>query len=179
MSPLRMFRATAVILGCLGLILPTPALQAAQPVAAATPRQAEPVDDVALDTGGLLTGQVVDRQGVPLAEVTIAVHQLDQELARGSTDATGHFRVCGLQSGVYQVRVGRDARLLRAWTAHTAPPGARTAVLIVTDTNLIRAQMPAKDFFCSDCLLITGLIAAAIAIPIAVHNSKSSEPSSP
>ncbi len=51
---------------------------------------------------------------------------------------------------------------------------------MVVGSEVVRGQMPLEDFFASDAVIITGLVAAMIAIPIAVHNSGGKDkPASP
>ena len=61
-----------------------------------------------------------------------------------------------------------------------SPPAARPLALMVVGSEVVRGQMPLEDFFASDAVIITGLAAAMIAIPIAVHNSGGKDkPASP
>lgn len=165
-------------LACLGLILPGSALQAAQPVRAPSP--GNPLaSDVELDPEGSLRGFAINVHGVPVAGAPVVVFNADREVARTSTDALGCFSVDGLRGGKYQVTIGRYARLVRTWAAGTAPPNTKRGAMIVVGDNVVRGQMCLKDFLCSDCVIITALVAAMIAVPIAVHNSDRKQPSSP
>jgi len=182
----RMAGAALVILGCIGLILPIPILEAAQPAAdipgrhpdCAKTQNTQWAVDVELDAGGLLHGLVVDIQGVPVAQATVVVSQFDRELTRTTTDALGQFWVNGLRGGTYQIVAGSRARLIRAWTARTAPPGARQIALVIVGGNVVRGQMPFEEFFASNAVVVVGLVAAMIALPIAIHNSRYQEPAS-
>jgi hypothetical protein len=144
-----------------------------------TPRPTDQTDDVALDAGGRLRGQVVNVQGVPAAGATVWLRQAGLEPAETHTDALGRFSFGRLSGGLYQVLVGRQSRLVRVWAAGTAPPVAQDAALVVVGGDLARGQMPLEDFFASDAVVVTGLVAAAIALPIALHNSKDEEAVSP
>ena len=68
--------------------------------------------------------------------------------------------------------------LIRAWAARTAPPSSNRAALIVIGDDAVRGQMPLKDFFASDAVIIGALVVALIAVPIAVA-CRDSEPKSP
>jgi len=177
------WRTLCVGLSCLGLILPTSILEAAPPAATAVrpegpPRPQSRVGDVALDAAGYLLGQVVDRQGLPVADRPVALGQMGRQIARTRTDAFGRFRVGPLRGGTYHVSVGRHGELVRAWVARTAPPAAGDVALLVVGDDVVRGQMPLEQFFASDAVVICGMVAAAIAIPIAL-NSSHSEPCSP
>jgi hypothetical protein len=88
-----------------------------------------------------------------------------------TTDAEGHFQFTGVRAGV--VRLGNDEAGLavRCWTHGTAPPSAIKSVLLSPNEEILRGQRPIADFL-SGPVLIGLIIAAAIAIPIAIHNSK-------
>ena len=184
MNPVRLFRALAVGLSSLGLILPAPILNAAEPVPA--PRttrlvkpRAKPISDVKLDSAGYLHGMVVDLQGMPVANAMVVISQGKLDLAKLNTDRLGRFSAGPLGKGTYLMKSGGQSRAVRAWTPRMAPPSARQLALLITGSEVILGQMPLEDFFASDAFVITGLVAAMIAIPIAVHNSGSKTPASP
>jgi len=184
MSPVRVFTALAVGMSSLGLILPAPILHAAPPAPAApVPRVAEPqaksIGDIKLDAAGYLHGMVVDLQGTPVANAMVVVSRGKRDLANVSTDRLGRFSAGPLGRGTYLMKSGGQTRAVRAWTPEMAPPSARQLALLITDSEVILGQMPLEDFFASDMFVITGLVAAMIAIPIAVHNSGSKTPRTP
>ena len=110
--------------------------------------------------------------------VALAQHKTWLSLAK--TDLQGRFRFAGVKGGVYQLLSSGQVRFVRAWTAEAAPPAARPLALMVVGSEVVRGQMPLEDFFASDAVIITGLVAAMIAIPIAVHNSGGKDkPASP
>ena len=176
-----MLKTLCVGLSCIGLVLPASALEAASPVAAASRREAAPqprklAADVELDPAGGMHGLVVNAHGLPVAGVPVVLGHMGCEAARTHTDAAGRFYVGRLRGGTYQLAVGEQGRLLRVWAAHTAPPASSHVARIVVGDDVVRGQMPLEDFFDSDAVIICGMVAAMIAIPIAVHNSGPSSP---
>jgi len=176
-----MLKVLCVGLSGIGLILPTSSLEAATlPAAAKTPRRApQPVtlaSDVELDADGSMYGLVVDVEGVPAAGRPVVLHQLHRELANTRTDALGRFRISHLHGGTYRLSVDGHGRMIRAWSANTAPPAAKNVALLVLGGEVIRGQMTLEEFCASDAVIIVGLVAAMIAIPIAVHNRGSRSP---
>lgn len=168
---------------CLGLILPTSILEAAPPAPAAIrpevpPRPQPLVGDVALDCDGCLLGRVIDPQGLPMADQPVVLGQMGREVARTRTDASGRFRIGPLRGGTYHLSAGRHGQLVRAWVAQTAPPAARDVALVIAGDDVVRGQMPFEHFFASDAVIIWGMVAAMIAIPIALNRSHST-PCSP
>ena len=190
------FSTGVSLVACLGMLISGPVLQAA--TTEAGPRrlavgQASAVPDVALDAGGSLRGQVVDAQGNPLGRTPVAIRHLDREVAGTISDASGHFRVTGLRGGVYGIMVGQTEAVCRLWVPNTAPPSARPAALVVVGGEQVLAQGGCDPCGCDPCcpplrpcsrlkcwlanpLVIAGIIAAAVAIPVAIHNCKDDEP---
>jgi hypothetical protein len=118
-------------------------------------------------------------RGVRLAGEVVVLRQSGLERGRTITDARGRFWFGGLRGGIYRVVAGGRSLLVRAWAAETAPPAAGKVALLVVGPEVVRGQMPLEEFFASDAVVIAGMVAAMIAIPIAVHNSGRDKPASP
>jgi hypothetical protein len=145
------------------MMLPTSALAAVPPSAAKN-------TDVALRSGGLLVGQVVDQQGVAKANTPVSIQFAGKEVARTTTDADGVFAAKGLRGGQYQIVTPQGMNDCRLWAAETAPPSARPAALVVSGNQVVRG-MPGGgvvDWVKAHPYLTAGTVAAAIAIPLAL-----------
>lgn len=168
------FQRLAMGLAAFGLCMP-------QIAAAATPDNRVPViTDIKLQQGNSLVGQVVTSGSATVAGVDVALHGKGRQLAVSKTDANGRFAFAGLNTGVYEVTVPDGRKVYRVWTADTAPPAAKPVALIVSRTDIIRGQhgmRTIRNLLANPCFVAAG-IAAAIAIPVALHNVKKS-PSSP
>lgn len=127
------------------------------------------IADVALTSGGVFSGQVVDAQGQPQAGSNVVVSQQQQVVATTTTDQNGQFSIRGLQGGVYQVASGQGMKLYRLWAPDTAPPGARQSALVVTGDQVVRGQGGLRYWLTNPWVLAVG-VAAAIAVPIALSN---------
>ncbi len=169
----------------LGLLLPAPMAHGATPLktkagqlpaAEAEKTQSNAtvpaVQDVALQQNGTLKGSVVDTAGVALEGRTVIVGRSGKQVASASTDAQGRFAVDELPGGVYQLSEGAGIWTYRLWADGSAPPNSRPAALIVEGSQTVRGQRPIGDLFCSDPFIITAVIVAAVAIPVAIHNSQ-------
>ncbi|HJN10699.1 MAG TPA: carboxypeptidase-like regulatory domain-containing protein [Pirellulaceae bacterium] len=186
-------------LACINLLVPLQLLNAADPPSAttrstarsaaqaasaqykttqyktATPREtARPVTrDVTLGLTGELRGQLVDKNGVRLPNrIVVAVHA-DKSSLQSVSNANGQFHFPKARPGVYQVASQRSYQLCRCWAANTAPPAASKQLLMVEGDQTIRGQRPIGELL-SGPVLIGLIIAAAIIIPIAVHNARKS-----
>ena len=128
------------------------------------------IADVALQEGGTLLGQVVDRQGSPLVKVPVSLRSAAGELARVQTNSNGHFRFSGLRNGVYEVATPVGANVYRVWSHRAAPPAAQPQALVVVGNEVLRGQSGSRLMrtLRENPLIPIGLVAAAIAIPLAV-----------
>jgi hypothetical protein len=116
------------------------------PVASAAPANTDRIDaattmDVALGEGGLLVGQVMDRQGVAQADSEVVVFAGDRVVVRTTTDENGVFAAAGMRGGTYQVATRQGASSIRAWAPDTAPPSAREGSLIIVGDEVVRGQI--------------------------------------
>ena len=129
------------------------------------------INDVELMAGGLLAGQVIDAVGQPQMGQVIVVRQPGREPITAHSDQRGQFRLNGLRAGLCRIEYGETLVACRCWSPRTAPPAARQELLLTMGESIERGQRPIADLFCGP-VLIGLIIAAAIAIPIAVHNSR-------
>jgi hypothetical protein len=187
----------ATLTASFGLAAPVPAL-AAEPIRPASQgaatvtgaKSATPVAnvvaDVALDETGALNGQAVNLQGQPLAGATIVLDDGRKQVA-ATADAQGQFRFDGLRGGAYRVQAGQQMKMCRAWKAGTAPPAANRGLMIVEGDQTVLGQYCATPVgggasrlreIMYNPLVIGGVLAAAIAIPVALHNSDDDDPAS-
>ena len=168
---LRALKLTLTALACWG-ILAGP-LMADDPLRGLSPRNTgRPViHDVALDANTSLHGEVRDVDGKlqPNTDVSLWLRAVIVQRAR--TDRFGRFAFRGLRGGTYQIRTAATSVTCRAWRAATAPPRAQTTILLLVNTGAVRGQQPLQEAFVFNPFLMGALIAAAIAIPIALHNS--------
>lgn len=146
--------------------------QAANSQAASRPEAKSPVvHDIALGNGGVLRGQVVDRDGTPAREMDIRVSPVSDQPQQPivvKTDDQGHFQIAGLQGGVHRVETSQGAAIFRLWAPNTAPPAAKKGVLIVDSKEAVRANLSRLSPL--HWTLIGVGIAAAIAIPLALDD---------
>jgi hypothetical protein len=184
MKCFRLLTRTAVGLALAGLVVPEQLVRAAGPAAAvmterlpAAP-QAVPVapaaptiGDVALASGGVFAGQVVDAEGRPQADTVVAVFQQQQVVATVLADQQGQFSIRGLQGGMYQVTAGSKMTNYRLWAADTAPPTAQRSALLVSGQDVVRGQGSSRlRYWLTNPWVLAVGVATAIAVPIALSN---------
>lgn len=159
----------------LGLIFPFQAFAAPQ----AGQKTVVRIDDVKLHKNGSLYGVVLTSALKPASNSFVTIQQGKKVLARTKTNEKGGFGFAGLNSGVYQLVSPEGYQTVRVWNGKVAPPSASPQAVLVNDT--VRAQMGMQGLkvFLSNPFVIAGIIATAVAIPVAIHNSGSDEPASP
>ena len=162
----RLFRGVFVSLALVGLCLPEVALAAEQ-------APAPVVTDIALADGGTLHGQLVDLRGGGVAGAPVSLRAQDREVANTTTTTDGRFQVQGLQGGVYQVAAGQGNGTYRFWTPGTAPPAAQKGAIVYTGSGGGGGGLKS---FLSNPLVIAGIVATAIAVPVALNNMPSASP---
>jgi hypothetical protein len=161
-----------VALACGGMLLPHSVASADEPaIAPAKVNAALAIEDVALGADQSFHGMLLSEDGKSVVGAEVTISQLGKEVARATTDESGRFAFQGLRGGLHLVRAGQGAGLYRFWAAGTAPPNARPSVTMV-DQITVRGQRPFREFFTSNAVILTAIVVAAVAIPIAVHDAR-------
>ena len=161
----KLVRGMVALLAMLGMCVPELALAVPQP---ATPA----VADVAMTDGGVLHGQLIDLRGGNAVGVPVSVKSQDKLIVRTVTVKDGHFAVPGLKGGVYQVAAGQGQGVYRLWTAKAAPPSAQKNAIVFTQG--IFGGGP--KMLLANPIVVAGVVATAVAVPVAVVNSAPSSP---
>jgi hypothetical protein len=176
MKAFRFVRGSLIAIAALGLCIPQVAL-------AATPTPTPPVMDVALGDGGVLHGQVVDLQGSGQAGVPVFVKAQARSVATTVTSADGTFNVQGLRGGVYHVAAAKGQGVYRAWSAGTAPPAAQKTAMVYTQNGTVPSDVVvytaggfAPKMLLTNPIVIAGVVATAVAVPVALANSHPASP---
>ena len=148
----------------------------------------EPVEvrssDVALSTGGLLNGTVLNTAAQPVVGVAVNVLHDDKVVATSTTNEQGEFTVKGLRNGAHVVKVGTTQHAVRLWGTDTAPPTAVENIAIVVDEETVRGQlgMPmvrqTGGFIRSNAGALL-LIGGAVAITLGTTLDNDAQPASP
>ncbi len=141
-----------------------------QPVAMAAP--ASMVTDIALQDGGELVGQILNGEGAPQTTTGVSVYRNGKPVAHATTNQDGIFSFAGLKGGVYQIATPKHQGVYRLWAPRTAPPAAQQGLMIVSGKQVVRGQASPftqlTGWITQHPILTAGIVAAAIAIPIAV-----------
>ncbi len=149
-----------------------------QPPVALPPLKCE---DVSLSREGLLSGQMLNAQGAPIAGANVWLIGSSSEPVAARTNQEGRFAYKGVRGGVYYLNAGESVRMCRVWTEQAAPPKSLSGMLMVAEEPAVRAQMgppplvngfvqKSKRFFAHPVGMVA--LGAAIAVPIAIVASQ-------
>ena len=183
------FRRAILVLACLGMLIQTPMVMAAATPHATAPatqavsqapnskaKAAAPlIFDIGLQKGNTLVGQLVNAQGIPQAKQKVSLIQKQKVLVTSETDRNGYFAFTQVPAGTYQVAAPKAQGLCRVWAPKTAPPIAQSGLLLVDGKGAVRAQQGPIAYWLGKPWVIAGLVAAAVAIPVAIHNHQSNK----
>ena len=130
------------------------------------------IGDVALAEGNTLWGEVVGTDGKAIDGAMVRIAQSGRSASTVSTSEDGLFAVPNMRPGVYEIGTGTTNGVYRIWSPGTAPPAAVPSVRMVAEQDIVRAQREFGSWLKENKFIIGGIMAAAIAIPIAVHNNR-------
>lgn len=128
------------------------------------------VEDVVLKDGAL-RGALVDKAGRGVGDAPVVIGQDGKHVASLRTDAQGHFAFEGAKAGTYQVVSHGAAGSYRVWDGAKAPGDAKQGIIHTVDPEVARgATNQGLLGFLTNPLVLAGIIAAAIAIPLALDD---------
>ena len=168
-------------LATVGLCLPLAPTAAQETARHAAGDSASPaqVRDVELAYGGLLVGRTLDANGRPVAGSAVSILSNGRKLAATRTDADGVFAVAKLRGGVHEIATADSVQLCRLWANGTAPPRTPQSIDVVSGEDVVRGQwgpppgnrlLQKAKVWATNPLVIGGVVAAAIALPIALSD---------
>lgn len=168
MKTSKIFRAAIVAMTCLGVCIPHPSVAAAVVVDGIQINQQ--IEDLSLQNG-LMVGGLVDKAGRGVSDAPVVIAQQGKPVATLRTDAEGRFSAAGLKPGIYQVVSHGALNNYRVWEDGKAPANAKRGVIHQVDPEVARgASTGGLIGFLTNPLVIVGIVAAAIAIPIALDD---------
>ena len=173
-----------LVLACVGLLIPAPvvaAVTAPSKTGKEAPQPLIKAFDIELHQGGTFVGQVVNAQGAPQDKVPVSLLRGNKTLVTTSTNKGGFFAISRVPAGTYRAVAGKTQGVYRIWAKGTAPPKSQPGALLVVGQGPVRAQTGPIGYWLGNPWIIAGLVAAAVAIPVAIHNHQidHDQPASP
>ena len=164
-----------VCLACSGLVIPDACICAEMQTdrSASANSSASKIQDVAIQSGGLMRGHVSDKVGKPVAGRELILVRRGRRVASTRTDAEGRFVFAVEQGGLLQVASAGGVASIRAWQLNTAPPNSSEAASLIEGDPTVRGQSggPIAALFCNPYLL-AATVALLVAVPIILHNRR-------
>ncbi len=152
-------------------------------------RNVQTPKDIVLKDKGVLVGRIVNAQGRAVANSPVSLQAAGQEVVRVVSDNQGRFEATGLKGGVYHVASTGHQGAYRLWAPRTAPPTAAKGLSIVSQpVDVVRGQYgggstnpfsTAGQWIAEHPIITAGVVAAAIAIPIALDDDDDPAPATP
>lgn len=102
--------------------------------------------DVVLTDAGQLTGKTVDQHGQITVGHKVRIMHQKKVVATALSDKTGTFAVSNLRGGIHTVRTAYGDQHCRFWTVKAAPPKAAKRLVLVCDSEVVRAQCADEPF---------------------------------
>jgi hypothetical protein len=139
---IRQFLKVAVAgLASVGFLLPQTGAQAGKLIP--TPRSVAAIPgilDVEMSATGTVTGQMIDSKGKPVDGAVVVFRQGKRDVTKAVTDSKGVFVARDLRGGVYRVISQQGQSVYRLWTPKTAPPIAKSRMVLTQRRSLVRGQ---------------------------------------
>lgn len=126
------------------------------------------MQDVKLQSGGVLKARIVDLQGNPVVGEQVSVMFRDKEVAAVVSNEDGFAIVSGMRPGLHAIVTPAGTTGVRLWNADTAPPTSSTVPAIVSDSEVVRGQFGAFNL---PMVVVLAAAAAGIAIGLDARNT--------
>ena len=104
------------------------------------PASSSGIVDVSLTPEGSFTGQLLASDARPVDGAIVVLRQNGADVAQAVTDTEGRYMFSEVAAGVYQLQVGDKRCVVRIWQPTSAPPAARTHLIVVRDETVVRGQ---------------------------------------
>ena len=176
MRPFRKMHPLLIAFVSVGIAFPWHPMSAAEPVPTVdrqAPAARPAINDVALQSGGVLRGLVLDAHGVPCPQCELIVSHEGHATATIVTNDHGAFRTSVSRGGIYQLTSSKGSAWFRVWQPNTAPPRAAAQALVVQGSETFRGQWDPTQALFAHPHFVLGVAALLIAVPVLIHNNRS------
>ena len=166
MYPAHPVAKVLAFVACAGMLSPAGLMAAPPRQSSGQTTASRGIMDVALASGGVFDGQLVDPQGRQIGEAVVKLVRNGQVLAETVADAQGRFQFQNVRGGAYLVETPRGTFPVRLWSEGTAPPAARPAAVFVSSDAVMRGQIGYLDPVNTTTLLlgISGVVVSSVTL---------------
>jgi hypothetical protein len=149
---------------------PISAADAAKATRLVVPR----ITDVAMDEHQVVHGRVLNDSSAPIPGAGIEVFQGAKQVGQVMADECGQFQWKCAGGGTYHLLTNGQVTTVRIWTAAAAPPHSVKHVALVPG-QVARGQSGTFPYTQVNPWVVAGVVAAAVAIPVVLHNNRTDE----
>lgn len=166
MHPAHSLAKALAFVACAGMLSPAGLIAAPPEKESGQATAARGIMDVALASGGVFHGQLVDGQGHQIGEAVVKLVRNEKMVAETVADDQGRFEFRNVRGGAYVVQTPRGSFPVRAWSEGTAPPAARPAAVLVSNEAVMRGQIGYLDPVNTTSLLlgVTGVVLSGVTL---------------
>ena len=180
---LRHFAVTCTIITLCFHPLKAPALFAEQlhpqrSSTASRPIAKSTAIDLCAPTGTRIKGRLVTPRGTAVSGVHVAIQRGPESIFNVLTDSQGYFSLPAFEPGVYTLTDGTWVQPIRIWAEGTAPPVAKTEMLIVVREPIVAGQVSPLRYWMANPNVMLATAAIAIAVPVLIYRPASDRPAS-
>ena len=125
--------------------------------------------DLSKSNQDTLTGRLVSPRGIAVAGVTLTLIHESKPLVNTTTDRDGRFVLPAASPGLYTLTDGNWIQPIRIWSLGTAPPVAKTEMLVVIPEPIVAGQVSPLRYWMANPNVMLATAAIAIAVPILIY----------
>ena len=134
--------------------------------------------DLCVPTGTSIKGRLVTPRGTPVGSANVVIERGSEPVVTVSTDSEGCFAILALEPGAYTLTDGTWFQPIRIWAEGTAPPVAKTEMLVVAREPIVAGQVSPLRYWMANPNVMLATAAIAIAVPVLIYRPASDGPAS-
>ena len=131
--------------------------------------------DLCVPTGTSIKGRLVTPRGTPVGSANVVIQRGSEPVLTVITDSEGCFAILALEPGAYTLTDGTWVQPVRIWAEGTAPPVAKTEMLVVTQEPIVAGQVSPLRYWMANPNVMLATAAIAIAVPVLIYRPASED----
>ena len=129
--------------------------------------------DLYSENAGDIRGRLVTPRGDAVPGKTVQLFGGLECIARVNTEPNGYFVFSTPSPGVYHITDGTWIRSVRIWAPGTAPPIAKSEILIVANEPIVAGQVSPLRYWMANPNVMLATAAIAIGVPVLIYRRAS------
>ncbi len=129
--------------------------------------------DLCAPTGTRIKGRLVTPRGTAVNGVHVAIQRESESIFNVLTDSQGYFSLPAFEPGIYTLTDGTWVQPIRIWAEGTAPPAAKTKMLVIAREPIVAGQVSPLRYWMANPNVMLATAAIAIAVPVLIYRPAS------